>query len=296
MKRLLVITSILFFAALPLFAAEPEAPKNGSEMPLELYQKLKAHFDDLYGAKSGLLAGVPQRDKAEIESALKSDVAENKDVLLKALNSSQVIHREIAARALEYSSEKAAAVEGLGKALVADSDESVRRASAAALAKIADAASSDALIKALDDSVETVRALSARALGNIKDSHGSQALLHTLNGDSASMVRMQAALALKKIKDPASLEGLKKALDTERDENVKIAIAGAVRELTGGKDAKVDQIPTADDTAQELVKLAKDMKDLEDKLRGDRHDQVVQVQGGNIEKQLAQLIEKLDKG
>lgn len=296
MKRLMVFTTVLFLAAVPLCEAEETAPKNGNEMPLELYQKLKGHFDDLYGAKSGLLPGVQQRDKAEIESALKSDVAESKGVLIKALGSSLVIHREIAARALEYCGDKNGAVEALGKSLVADSDESVRRASAAALAKLADAASVDSLIKGLDDSVETVRALSARALGNIKDSHASEGLLKTLNGDSASMVRMQAALAMKKIKDPASLEGLKKALDSERDENVKIAIAGAVRELVGGKDAKVDQVPTADDTAGELVKLAKDMKDLEEKLRGDRHDQAVQVQGGNIEKQLAQLIEKLDKG
>ena len=296
MKKLLALSVVLILGALPLLAAEPAVASNGSEMPLELYQKLKAHFDELYGAKVGLLPGLPQRDRGEIETALKADASANKAVLVKALNSSVVIHRELAARALEYSGDKSLAVEALGKAVVSDADESVRRAAAAALAKLPDAAASDSLIKALNDNVETVRALSARALGNIKDTHASEALMRVVNADSASMVRMQAALALKKIKDPSNLEGLKKALDSERDENVKIAIAGAVRDLMGGGDAKIDQIPSGDQTASELSKLAQQMKDLEEKLRSDRHDQAVQTDGGNIEKQLAALIEKLDKG
>lgn len=294
MKRLLTIAAVLFFAALPLMAADD--PKNGNEMPLELYQKLKAAFDDIYGSKAGNLPGVQAREKGEAEKELKSEAAANKAVLIKSLGSSQVIHREIAARALEYCGDKTAAVEALGKAVTADADESVRRAAAVALGKFADASSTDALIKALGDSVETVRALSSRALGNIKDSKASEALLKVVDTDTVSMVRMQAALALKKIKDPASLDGLKKSLDTEKDENVKIAIAGAVRELAGGKDAKVDEIPTTEETGNELSKLASEMKDMEAKLREDRHDQVVQVQGANIDKQLTALIEKLEKG
>lgn len=288
MKRLLSIAAVLFLA-LPVMAAD--------DMPLDLYQKLKAAFDDIYGSKSGQLLGTPSRDKSEAENEIKSTAKANKDVLIKALNSSQVIHRELAARSLEYCGDKAAAVEALSKVLTADADESVRRAAATALSKFADASSTDALIKALTDSVETVRALSARALGNIKDSKASEALLKVVDTDSVSMVRMQAALALKKIKDPASLEGLKKSLDSEKDENVKIAIAGAVRELAGNnKEAKVDPIPTAEETGNELAKLAGDMKELEGKLREDRHDQVVQVAGNDIEKKLTALIEKLDKG
>lgn len=298
MKRFLSILSIMLMASLAVCAEEPSklAPANGAEMPLALYQKLKGHFDDMYGAKAGLLPGVQQRERGEIETSLKSEASANKAILIKALGSSLVIQRELAARALEYSGDKPAAIEALGKAVTTDADESVRRAAAASLAKLPDAAAQDSLIKALGDSVETVRALSARALGNIKDAHASEALLRTVNSDSAAMVRMQAALALKKIKDPFSLDGLKKAMDSERDENVKIAIAGAVRELIGGNDAKTEPIPTGEETVSELAKLAKEMKSLEEKLRSDRHDQAVQVDGANIEKQLATLIEKLDKG
>ena len=49
------------------------------------------------------------------------------------------------------------------------------------------------------------------------------------------------------------------------------------------------------EVTRELGDLAKEMKDVEEKLRNDRHDQAVQVQGTGIEKRLAQLIEKLDK-
>ena len=225
---------------------------------------------------------------------MKTDAAANKDALIKALGSSQALQRELAARALEYTGDKPAAVEALSKAVAEDKDESVRRAAAAALAKIPDAAAQDGLIKALSDSVETVRALSARALGNIKDTHASEALLRTLNNDAVPMVRMQAAMALKKIKDPKSLDALKKSLDAEKDENVKIAIAGAVRELIGDS-SEVADIPSSEQAGGALTKLATDMKAVEEKLRGDRHDQAVQADGANIEKHLTQLIEKLEK-
>ncbi len=238
MKRFLVVAiALLSLSALALSAADADGkkdtPLNGNEMPLEVYQKLKALFDGLYGAKGGSLLGSPTQSKDEIEKALKSDAAVNKAILIKALGSSQVIQRELAARALEYCGDKSAAVEALATVVADDADESVRRAAAAALAKIPDASSQDALQKSLFDPVETVRALSARALGNIKDTHSTEALLRALNSDGVPMVRMQAAMALKKIKDPDSLDALKKALDGEKDENVKIAIAGAVRELIG---------------------------------------------------------------
>ena len=294
----IVAATILSLMVVSLKAAdEPvkkDTPPNGNEMPLALYQKLKGHFDGLYGAKATLLPGVPAMDKADIEKALNADAAANKAVLVKALGSSQAIQREVAARALEYCGDKATAVEALSKVVADDADESVRRAAAAALAKIPDAAAQDSLIKALSDSVETVRALSARALGNIKDTHATEALMRALNNDTVPMVRMQAAMALKKIKDPASLDALKKALDSEKDENVKIAIAGAVRELIGDS-SEVADIPSAEQAGGTLTKLATEMKSVEEKLRGDRHDQAVQAEGQNIEKQLTQLIEKLEK-
>lgn len=300
MKRAsLVAAAILSLMMVSILAAEEpvkvEAPPNGNEMPLQLYKQLKGHFDGLYGAKAGLLPGVQPLDKSEIEKSLKSDAAANKGVLLKALGSTQALQRELAARALEYCGDKAAAVEALSKAVADDADESVRRAAAAALAKLPDAAAQDGLIKALADNAETVRALSARALGNIKDTHATEALLRSLNNDAVPMVRMQAAMALKKIKDPLSLETLKKALDSEKDENVKISIAGAVRELVGNT-AEVADIPSPEQTGGTLTKLADDMKSVEEKLRGDRHDQAVQVAGADIEKKLQTLIEKLEKG
>jgi len=302
MTRFLIAAAVLSFAVLSLRAAEdpvkkeaaPVAP-NGNEMPLQLYQKLKGHFDGLYGAKAGTLPGVPQPDKGEIEKALKADAAANKDVLIKALHSSQVIHREIAARALEYCGDKTAAIDALGKAVTEDADESVRRAAAAALAKMPDASAQDALAKSLFDSVDAVRALSARALGNIKDPRSSEALIRAVNGDSSSMVRMQAALALKKIKDPKNLDALKKAFDTERDESVKVALAGAIRDLIGDSSELAD-VPSTEETSGQLTKLASDMKEIEAKLRDDRHDQVVQVEGADVEKKLLKIIEQLEKG
>ncbi len=299
MKRISIATAAaLFLMILSLKAAEvtekKEAAPNGNEMPLELYQKLKGHFDALYGAKAGLLPGVQPQDKGEAEKALKTDAAASKAVLIKSLGSSQVIQRELAARALEYCGDKTAAVEALCKIVADDPEESVRRAAATALAKLPDAAAQDALQKSLFDSVETVRALSARALGNIKDSHSSGALLKALNSDVAPMVRMQIAMALKKIKDPNTLDRLKQALDNEKDENVKIAIAGAIRELIGDS-AETADVPTADQAGGTLTKLAEDMKAVEEKLRSDRHDQAVQADGANIEKQLTELIKKLEK-
>jgi len=85
-------------------------------------------------------------------------------------------------------------------------------------------------------------------------------------------------------------------MDTEKDERVKMALAGAVRSIMGGDTAKTEPVPTAGEAANELANLAKEMKEVEQKLRDDRHDQAVQVAGTQIEQKLAALIQKLDKG
>ena len=140
-----------------------------------------------------------------------------------------------------------------------------------------------------------MRGVAATALGNIKDNRASDALAQTLLKDQKPMVRMQAATALGKIKDPKSLESLKMALDDEKDERVKMAVAGAVRALIGEGDATA-KVPTPDEAAKQLMPmLAKDMRSVEDKLRGDRHDDAVQVEGKQIEDHLASLIEKLNQ-
>ncbi|MCY3023473.1 MAG: HEAT repeat domain-containing protein [Planctomycetota bacterium] len=294
--RIIPLVVLAAFSA-AAFAEQTETPApNGAEMPLALYQKLKGHFDVLYGAQAAMLPGMEPLNRGEVEKALRTDAAANKDALFKALGSSQAIHREMAARALEYCGDKKGAVEVLGKTLAADADSSVRRAAAAALAKLPDAAAVEPLIKGLTDSADSVRGICATALGNIKDNRASEPLLRVLTGDAKPIVRMQAATALAKIKDKATLDALGKALENEKDERVKMAIAGAVRKLMGGDSEKTEPIPSAEEAAGELANLAKEMKEVEEKLRNDRHDQAVQVQGVGIEQKLAELIKKLDKG
>jgi bilin biosynthesis protein len=298
MKRMIrVLLCVLCCSvAASAFAAAEEA--GGGDMSLELYQKIKAHFDVLYGASSALVAVSPP-NKAETEKALRSDCAENKDALIKALSSKKPLHRELAARALEYCGDKKAAVEALSGILNSDTDESVRRAIAGALAKLPDARSVDALVKGLGDPNDSIRGICASALGNIKDTRATEPLLKLLKDDAKPMVRLQTALSLSKIKDPASLEPLKKALDAEKDDRVKMAIAGALRGVMKDSDKEKETAeekgPTAGEAANELQKLAKDMKEVEEKLREDRHDQAVQAQGSGIENKLVTLIEKLNK-
>jgi HEAT repeat protein len=288
----IVATALLCIAA----AAEQAEPPNGNEMPLDLYQTLKGHFDALYGAQVAMLPGVAPLNKSESDKALRTDAAANKDALVKALGSSQALHREMAARALEYCGDKKAAVAALTKVVATDKDVSVRRASAATLAKLPDAAALESLVKGLSDDNDTVRGLCATALGNIKDNRANEPLLKVLTGDSKPIVRLQAATALSKIKDKSIAEALVKALQNEKDERVKMASAGAVRNAVGGDTAQTEPMPSVNDVAKELGGLAKEMKEVEDKLRNDRHDQAVQVQGSGIEKKLAELIMKLDKG
>ena len=293
MKLTHLLAVLTLLASSALVAAEPEpAPADG--MPLALYQKIKGHFDAMYGAKTALLPGLEAGNSREdAEKALREDAAASKDTLIKALSSSAVIHRELAARALEYCGDKKAAVAALSKSLVDDKEEGVRRASAAALAKLPDAAAVEPLMKALADQNDAVRGLSATALGSIKDNRASKSLLQVVNDDPKSIVRMQAANALAKIKDPAIVEELQKSMSAEKDEMVKIAIAGAIRSSMAKDTEATETIPTAEEASNELAALAKEMKEVEDKLRNDRHDQAVQVQGQGIEKKLNQLIEKL---
>jgi len=292
LPHLILIALLTLLASSVLLAAEPAHAAEG--MPLALYQKIKGHFDAMYGAKAALLPGLDAGNSREdAEKALREDAAANKDTLIKALSSSAVIHRELAARALEYCGDKKAAVPALSKALVDDKEDGVRRASAAALAKLPDAAAVEPLIKALNDSNDAVRGLSATALGTIKDNRASKALLQVVNEDAKSIVRMQAANALGKIKDPAMVEELQKSMSNEKDEMVKISIAGAIRSSMAKDTEATEKIPTAEEASGELAALAKEMKEVEDKLRNDRHDQAVQVQGAGIEQKLNQLIEKL---
>src|SRR5579862_3921127 len=134
MKILTTVLALAAFsytgAALAADGDKPDPDKatkagNGAELSLELYQKIKAHFDVLYGANSTMLMGAKPPDKDETVKALKADVNANKDVLLKALGSTEALHRELAARALEYcaSADKKPVVEALSALFIKETDE-----------------------------------------------------------------------------------------------------------------------------------------------------------------------------
>ena len=121
--------------------------------------------------------------------------------------------------------------------------------------------------------------------------------MKSLDSDSAALVRLQSAQALRKLNDPKSLDTLKKVLGTEKDEHVLTVVAATVRSMMGANAPKeLAEVPTPEQQSGQLTKLSKDMKNVENLLRDDRHDQVVQVEGAKIEKSLAELIERLSKG
>jgi HEAT repeat protein len=291
--------SLVLFATLIL--AIVVAPVQAEDAPpitlsLELYQKIKADFDQLYGSNATLVSGLQARSKAEVEAELRADAAANKDALIRALQAASPLQREMAALALEYCGDRKAAVEALTPLLLGDNDKEVRRAAAAVLARIPDAAAAGALIKALADPEDAVRGVSATALGNIKDSRAVEPLLKIVKEDSKPMVRLQSAMALSRINHPAAVTGLKAALDRDSDERVKMAIAGALRSAMGHDDSNTRPIPSAVEASNELAQLAHEMKDIEGKLRQDRYDASVQSQGKGIEDKLSALILKLDAG
>ena len=132
MKR--ILPCLFLMLSTGAFAAAPDAPQESNELPTPVFQKLKNLFDQIYGAQVGLMADGPGVDRAQIEKVLREEAAKDKDALLKALGAERPAHREMAARALEYCGDKAAAVaESLVKVVADDKDESVRRAAAVAL-------------------------------------------------------------------------------------------------------------------------------------------------------------------
>ena len=286
----------LLAAIIALMCGLNSAQAADAEMPLELYQKIKIHFDRLYGPADSLVSAAPGQSKAEVEKELRSDAAANKEVLIRALKAAKPVQRELAAMALEYCGDKKSAVAALLPVVDGDTDLGVRRAAVAVLARLPDASAVEPLIKALSDDADSLRGIAATALGNIKDNRAVEPLLKVLKNDAKAMVRLQSAMALSKIKDASALDGLKSALDAEKDERVKMAIAGALRGLIGADTDKTSAVPSAGEAAGELTSLANEMKEIEAKLREDRHDQAVQAQGKGVEDKLTALIEKLDKG
>ena len=287
---LLTLTCSLLLCLLTCVAP---AAQLTPDLPLDVYQKLKSDFDALYGANATLVSNAHAQSRQDAERELREDAAENKELLLIALHASAGLKRELSVMALEYCGDKKAVLDALQPLLSGDPEVSVRRAAAVVLGRLPDAASTDSLMKALEDSDDIVRGLSSAALGNIRDNRAIQPLLRVLKEDAKPIVRLQSAMALARIQDESAVKGLKSALDSETDERVKTAIAGALR-ASLGMDNETASLPPVSQTANELAQLSHDMKEVEGKLRDDRYDQSVQSQGQGIEDKLSTLIDKLD--
>ncbi|MCW8132093.1 MAG: HEAT repeat domain-containing protein [Planctomycetota bacterium] len=276
-------------------AADPEKPKAGdpaNDLPLELYKKIHGEIEAYYGVAP---AGAPKLSKDEAKKALEADAKASKDALLKALNSAQTIHRELAAMALEFAGDPKGVQDPLCKTLGADPDSEVRLAAAGTLSNLADAAAVDALCKGLEDKDEQVRGQCVSGLAKVKDPRAVQPLLNLLKNEDKPGIRLRAAAALGAIKEPASLDALMKALDEEKDQRVRMAIASAVRAIRGPATPATENVPDIEEHTDALTQLGKDMRDVEEKLRGDRHDRAVQVDQKGIEEKLSKMIEQIEK-
>src|SRR6185295_15236388 len=111
------ILALLSWSALPIAPAGEAAPPPAAaetdaanDLPLDLYKKIRRSFEALLGMATGEDAKI---SKDDAKKALASDAAAHKAELIKALKSSQVIHRELSAMALEHCGDAKAAVEAL---------------------------------------------------------------------------------------------------------------------------------------------------------------------------------------
>lgn len=278
--------------------AADEAKPYGEEannLPLAVFKELKNLYDALRGAQA---LDAEKITKGDAKKALAKQVPEKKEALVKALEASQVLHREFAAQVLgtwEDAEARKPALEGLHAALAKDPDANVRRAIARTLALFKDANSRDALAKSLEDKDVGVRALAVQALGEIKDPAVKDRLLRTLKEDDDATIRMRAAMALGKINDKSTLDALMQALQDEKHPMVQRAIAKTVRDIRGKDTPATEGISTNQEQGGKLAEMANRMKEVEEKLRNDRHDQAVQVEQKKIEDQLAQMIEEIKK-
>jgi HEAT repeat protein len=251
------------------------------DMPLEVYQSLKAKLAEYHAAKPGA------------QMALVLEVRSNEAAVFSAATSEKGIQRILAAACLGFAADKKRAVEALVK-LLEDAESDVRQRACESLELQPDAFAVDALIKALADDKELkVRADAAAALGAIRDDRAIESLSSSLNRDESKHVRAFCAMALGRFANdhPEAVKALTDALDSEKDEMVKNTIANVLRKHLNPEGEK----PEPDESAQKLSELAAQMKELEDKLRGDRHDDAVQADGKEIEDKLASMIADLEK-
>jgi len=258
------------------------------DLPLEVFQKFKKHVDALKAAAN-------KAAREEVEKLIQTDAAANKDVLLKALNASQALHREMAAFALRFSGDVKAVLGPFGKTLAEDPDKQVRRAAASSLSHFKDATAVETLIKATADADENVRGAAVEGLDEVKDPRALKPLLDLVAKDDKTGVRMAAASALGSINDKSCVDQLSKLLDDEKDYRVKMAIAAALRKIRGQETEVTKDVPDTQDAGGQIGQLAKDMKDIEEMLKKDRYDKSVRVPEQGVDDRLSKLIEEIEK-
>lgn len=269
-------------------------------MPLALYRSLREKALLLADAAPQAPASstgnaAPQHSPHAVLAQLAGEVREHEAEILEALHSPRTIQRELAARVLSLAADKKPVVTALCAAVVNDSDADVRVTAAFTLGRIGDAAAVEALLTGLKDSSENVRTQCIAALGRIRDERAVTDLMQILRSDLRPLLRLQAAGSLAQIKTGVSESDLAGLLDSEGDERVKMAIASAVRTVTGTKSPEIAEVPDHGDYQKQLSDLSGQMKSVEQKLRDDRFDEVVQVDQNDIDEKLGDMIRELEK-
>ncbi len=266
-------------------------------MSLQLYKSLREKALSLSESQPTDVDtdAAPKVDPSAILMQLAAEVREHETQILDALASPRSIQRELAARVLSLVSDKKAAVGALCTVLSKDSDDDVRTTAAFTLGRLNDASAVDTLIAGLRDSSESVRTQCAASLGRLRDERAVSELMQMLRSEARSLLRLQAATALGQIKTGVSETDLTSLLESEGDERVKMAIAAAIRVITGSKIVDATDVPEQGDYAKQLSDLSGTMKDVAHKLRDDRFDETVQVDQNDIDEKLSDMIRELEK-
>jgi HEAT repeat protein len=311
LKRLKILPAALVIAASCAWGGENPVPTTeekakkavfvadpAAEMPEALYKELRGLLEKLE------IRPQPDAPKERIEEAKKeAKSAEEKlreltqaqePTIIKALRSPQPLHRAFAAYVLRHA-RKECAVQPLAESLKNDDDQWTRRAACDSLSQLGDVAAVPALIEGLEDQDSEIRARCAAGLGKLADARAVEPLLTILKGNDLPAVRLRAAAALGKIKDKNALDAMNEVLEREADPRVRMVLAEAVREVAGKDTELTKLIPKAEEQENALHELARDMTDVESKLRQERHDREVQVVQKDIDDRLAKLIQQVQE-
>lgn len=270
------------------------------DMSLGLYRSLREKALKLADAQQTVPSEInadiaAQPDPTAILMSLADEVREHEGEILCSLSSTRSIQRELAARVLALAADKKSAMNALCVVLAEDADADVRVTAAFTLGRIGDAGAVESLLKGLKDENENVRAQSIGALGQIHDERAVADLLQVLRSDLKPLLRLQAASSLAKIKAGVNESDLSGLLESESDERVKMAIASAIRAVAPVKTPELAEVPDHDDYGKQLSDLSGVMKGVEQKMRDDRFDEIVQIDQNDIDEKLGDMIQELEK-